>query len=479
MSLAAIATYLAIALLRVGHPFELQWIEGATADQVRRVLAGQPLYIAPSVDFVGLPYPPLYPWVASLVARVTGAGFLPLRLVSLTASVGSMVVLVAMVWRETRDRVAAVAAAGLFAAAFRLTGAWYDVGRVDSLFLFLLLMGAAVAHQTKTRSGGLASGVILALAFLTKQSAIVAVAPLALFMLVQRRRAGIALVAAFAIPVVVSTVALDLASAGWYRFFLAGSLASHDVETPALSAFWTDNLAPLVVVPILAVSAALVAFRGQRDQGGGVWLSTVAGLVATSWISLLHSGGYSNVLMPAVAGAALLFGPAVHHLRRGPKWRRTVAVLAVVVQFALLGYDPRAQLPTATDRLAGQRLVAAIGAVPGEIFVVSHPWYAVMAGKAATAHAAAIGDLVRGDSQRGGELTRASLAGAVRSQRFAAIVFDGTSEDRRGFPSDFERWYRPVPDPVFRAGSPGLLPVTDLKTRPRSWWVPRLPPPEL
>lgn len=474
--LIAIGAYLSVALLRIGHPFELQWIEGATVSQVGRVLAGQPLYGPPTVDFVGLPYPPLYPWVAAGVARLTGIGFLAPRLVSLAASVGCLATLAVIVRRETGDLVAALAAAGLFAASFRLAGAWYDVGRVDSLFVFLLLAGVGVARRAERPLVGGAAGLLFALAFLAKQSTLLAVAPLAAYLLVRRRPVGGALAIAFAVPVVVSTVALDVASDGWYRFYLAGSLAGHPLEAPAWAAFWTRDLARLALVPVLAGLGVVFARRGQRDLGAGFWLFTLVGLIACAWVSRLHSGGYANVLMPAVAGAAVLFGLAVHHLRRGPVWRRAAMVAAALAQLAVLAYDPRAQLPTDADRVAGRRLVAALREVPGDVFVVSHPWYAVMAGKPATAHAAALGDLLRGDDRQMAEATRSALADAVRAKRFAAIVFDDTSEDRRGFPDDFERWYRRVPDPVFKPGSSGLVPVTDLKVRPRSWWVPVVAP---
>jgi len=42
-----LGSYLTVALLRVGYPFELEWMEGTIADHVRRILDGQPLYVPP------------------------------------------------------------------------------------------------------------------------------------------------------------------------------------------------------------------------------------------------------------------------------------------------------------------------------------------------------------------------------------------------------------------------------------------------
>ncbi|MGH9190640.1 MAG: glycosyltransferase family 39 protein [Acidimicrobiales bacterium] len=496
-AVAAIAVYLVLAILRARHPFELDWIEGGLVDQVRRVLDGRPLYGAPSVEYVSLPYPPLFPWLAAAVSRLTGRGFLPLRLVSAVASVGCMAVLWAWIRRETGDGTAGLVAAGLLAACFRLAGAWYDIGRVDSLFLLLLLCSLAVARYAATRRAAAFGGLLLFLAFLTKQSAIVAGLPvLAVLLLRPRsddvgardRRVGLAFGAAFALPLLASTLLLDRASDGWYRFFLAGSLAGHDLEASAWTTFWTSDLAPLAVGLGVMVAGAVTLYRDRASAllPVGFYAAATAGLFATSWVSKLHEGGYDNVLMPAVAAASLLVGLAFHYLRHGPGWLAAGAALAVVAQFALVAYDPRDQLPTAADRAAGRRFVEAVRAVPGEVLVVSHPWYAVMAGKAGGAHAAAIEDVLRGDDNRAKDGLRASIAAAVRAQRFAAIVFDdtapgqpgsggGLTRDRADFPPDLEQWYQPAADPVFAptADTSALYPVTDLRVRPETWWVPR------
>jgi hypothetical protein len=62
-----------------GHPVELDWMGGGSVELAARVLAGHSLYAAPSLGFVGWTYTPLYYWVASGVASLTGIGFLPLR----------------------------------------------------------------------------------------------------------------------------------------------------------------------------------------------------------------------------------------------------------------------------------------------------------------------------------------------------------------------------------------------------------------
>src|SRR5437773_707616 len=86
--------YFVLAAVRVRYPFDLEWLEGAGLEHVRRIVAGQPLYTKPSLEFIAFPYTPLYYYVCAAVARVTGhLDFIAMRSVSVAASVGVFVLI--------------------------------------------------------------------------------------------------------------------------------------------------------------------------------------------------------------------------------------------------------------------------------------------------------------------------------------------------------------------------------------------------
>ena len=186
------AVYLYVALHRIGYPYELEWLEGGAVEIVRRVAEGQAIYVQPSVHYVPYPYTPLYFWVSGALAHVTGVGFLPLRLVSLLSSLGCSAVLIRIVWRETGDLVAGILASGLFTATFAVSGAWFDIGRVDSFSLLLLLLAISAARRAETIGRGIGVGVLVFLAFMAKQDALIAAAPVLVLLIVSKRRAGVA-----------------------------------------------------------------------------------------------------------------------------------------------------------------------------------------------------------------------------------------------------------------------------------------------
>ena len=308
-SLAPTAVYLYVALHRIGYPYELEWLEGGAVEIVRRVADGEGIYVQPSVHYVPYPYTPLYFWVSGALAHVTGVGFLPLRLVSLLSSLGCCAVLIRIVWSETGDLVAGILASGLFTATFAVSGAWFDIGRVDSFSLLLLLLALYAARRAGTIGRGIGVGVLVFLAFMAKQDTLIAAAPVLVLLLVTKRRTGAAALTAAVALLVGSTVVLNATTHGWYGYYVFDELAHQGLNGNVWSTFFTRSLMHEPWALVLGLSGLTVAVLLKRREGATdwlFWLVAVGGLLASSLVSRLHSGGGPDVLMPAFAGVAIL-----------------------------------------------------------------------------------------------------------------------------------------------------------------------------
>ena len=467
-----ISVYLWIALHRLGYSYELDWMEGGSVELAARVLHGHSLYAAPSAAYVGWTYTPLYYWLAAGVAKIVGIGFLPLRLVSFTASLVAMATLGLIVARETGNRVAGLVAAGLFAATFHISGAWFDTGRVDSLFLALTLITLAYGRRAETAKAGTALGVLAFLAFFTKQSALIAVAPALVALAITRPRAGLSAIATLTALVVGSTLILQAATNDWYGYYIYGELVHQQVEPTLWVGFWRDDVWhqqwPLVIL-VAAGTAALAITARSTLKSYIYWAAAAAGLIAAAWVSRLHTGGYANVLMPAYAAVALLAGLAYGALTStttAVKSKRIAASLAaaaaVAIQLAFLAYPIAKQIPTAADNTAGHELMARLRTLAGPIIVLRHPWYATLAGKGTFAQEEAIGDILRSSAHRGARSLAPSLATALDAYHVQAVVLDGTFDAHLLEPElsrEFALQRQPItPDRLF--------PLTDTQTSP-------------
>jgi 4-amino-4-deoxy-L-arabinose transferase-like glycosyltransferase len=474
-SLIFIGIYIFVALSRIGYPFELEWMEGASVIHVTRILEGRSLYVRPSLEFTPFFYPPLYFYISAFFALILGPGFLPLRIVSFLSSLGSLGVIYFWVKEETQDKTSGIIAAGFFAATFKLSGFWYDIARVDSLFLFLSLGGACLIKVRSSPKSFILAGALFSLAFLTKQTAIVLVAPLALYILIYKRK----LLVYFLIPILLGmggpTLLLYIATKRWYYYYLFYLPKNHEIIKENYIAFWTRDLfSPLFISLGISILFLIKESPGKSREKGIYYILLFMGFLIGSWMSRLHVGGWLNVLMPAYAAVSIVFGVGIGALGQNPDkdasfMRKNIPFLLYILcllQYSILSYNPILQIPTQEDRKSGEYLIQTMKNIHGEIFVPYHSYLAEMAGKKSYMHVHSLFDISRGDRSNIGEEFQDELISAIRNQKFKAVFLDAPRITTR-----FEEYY--TMEGILFNNSHVFFPVTGMKTRPEFLFVPK------
>ena len=440
--LALAAATLAFALLawvvarRIGYPFDLEWLEGATLWHAQRLVDGQPLYPPPAIDFVPHPYPPLYPAVVALLARATGGGasYALGRALSVASFAGALAIGWRFVRAEGGSRAAATVAMAIPCAAYQPTGAWYDLVRVDSLWLLLTAAGTTLAWRARRSTAGPAAAALLLIAaFFTKQTAapFMLAVPAALFIV--DRRAAIVLGATLALVGLPALAAMQHATDGWFWFYVARVHGSHRYYP--LSSLRVPGRVLLLLLP----AAPLVGWALVRDRSPSLrwsaWLAAVA--IAVSAIAKGTAGGFINALIPGVYFSSLLIGMALARAIAGGEPRRATYAWALAAATVLAaprvvpalierviaadgphatGYTISPLIPSADDRARNEALVARLRAVDGDVWLPTRPWYARLAGKRPLA-----GEMAASDLAPSG-VAIAGFDEALRSRRFAAVV---------------------------------------------------------
>jgi len=466
--LVAIGVYLFVALRRLDYPFALEQLEGNSLVEVHRVLAGQPLYPAPGAGYVPDGYPPLYFYVTAVVARVLGTSYMTLRLVSLVSSLACFALLARLVQRETGSIAAGTGAAGAFAATYFASGAWFDIGRVDSLFLALSVGALYAARQMRGTRGAVAVGVLFAAAVLTKQTGLaemVAVTAV-LFAGSRRRLACVAAVTEVAL-IGLSTVALRFTSGGWYTYYIFKQMSEHPLAYGNFSWFWTALLAATG----LAMLAALI---GARRVPGEI-LAASAALAVEGYATLVHSGGSINDMLPAYLAVALLAGLALGG--GSARWVPIASGILVFAQCALLvaTSHPSGVTPTSADRAAGQRLIAGMRALGGDVVVPDDPGLSLQAGMAPAAHPGAVFDVVRATDHSAIDHYRHSINAAVKARHYSAIITSGGGRPLYN-PPDLSKDYQECRQALPAGPATLLVPVpgsAGSHLSPAVVWIPR------
>jgi 4-amino-4-deoxy-L-arabinose transferase-like glycosyltransferase len=471
-ALAAIGLYLVLAVLHLRYPFELEWMEGGMVDHVRRVLAGQKLYVKPSIDFTPYIYPPLWFYVAAAFAKVFGVGFFSARLLSLAASLGVIALVVRLVQRETGSLSAGLVSGGLFAATYRIGGFFYDLARIDSLFLLLLLAALYLVRFHGSPRSRVLAAVLFALAFFTKQPASLLLAPVALHLALVERRRALWLVVPALVLIGGGVWLLDRIHQGWFSYFALWLPRQHPWEPRMWGDFWVQDLmGPLAPSCLLALHYLVV----EGAEGRRFYAFSVAGALAAAWSGRLHHGGYLNVMMPALALIAILFGlglsAALARAAALPEPRRgnveAFLFSAAIIQFAVLGYPLGPIVPGKVDREAGAQLLSVIRGASGDVFVPAHGYLSTLAGKRTFAHEMALRDVLEaGVGGAPGEELRAELRKALAERRFGAVLADSWWSE-----ATIEGFY--VKRKEVFTSEDAFWPITGYRLRPKGVYLPK------
>ena len=238
--LVQFARFLFIAFSRIAFPFTLEWMEGGSFVQVSRILAGTPIYVKPSFDFVPQIYPPFYFYLSALVSKILGAGFFSLRLVSITATLGILILIFVLVYKQTGSRLGGILASGLFCATYELSGHWFDIARVDSLALALLLLSVYFLLKDNT-TASIIGGIILALSVFTKQTMLILAMILLLYCILPSRKNNLVYIGVASIGLLGGTVLLDRLHDGWYSYYIFHLPGRHRIIPNVLKLISSTN----------------------------------------------------------------------------------------------------------------------------------------------------------------------------------------------------------------------------------------------
>jgi hypothetical protein len=487
---------------RVRYPYDLEWMEGGMLQHAQRIRHGDGIYIPPNVDFIPYLYTPLYPTLVAAFSALFGGPFGPSYLLARAISIASLIGIAGAAlasFAGTRERrlpatTGAVLGLGLFAACYPFVEGWYDIVRADTLFLFMVTAAIAGLPKWAASDDGVvghgkvcAGAALMALAFFCKQTGIIYVAFGSVIVLVVGWRRLPAYLVMAGVIGLGGSVVLDRATHGWFWTYVSEIHRAHDFHLPRFYASFRNILwhfpAPAIVV---AVALVLVAVSWRRARGVPrpaqpfvLWTAAYAVSTIIGAVGWGTEFAHFNAYMPALLHGALAAGAAVpavlscvRTLARGHRHAEPIAMACAIAAALPLAitcvawrWQPQRFIPTVADVAAGDRLIARLKSAEGDIWMPSHPWYLVLAGKTPHAHRMGIKDVTTRQSR-----TIEGLDDKLRNHGFAAIVLDNRDLNLE-LPA-LRRHYRPAfalpPDERPRV-------YTGAVVSPESIWIPAVP----
>jgi hypothetical protein len=431
-SVIPLARFVGVALQRIGYPFDLEWCEGGIIGHIHVVLDGHQLYRKPSFDFTPYFYPPLYYYVSALPSLVLGLGHLAPRLVSFVSILVCFVLLGRWVRDETGDPVAGVAAIGLLSSTYQITGYWFELARVDSFFLVLVLSAHVLARTASTTRRAVIVGVLIAASCFTKQLGFPLAVPALACLTLRSWRLG--LVGAFVSGalILITIVLFNVSSHGWFLYYFLELPSRHAIEWERLWTTFQPYFLNSTFPMTLAGVAIVLGIGFGRAWRRSLFHALFVGIAwASSFLPFLKSGGYPNGLIPAYTALALASGLALARLRRvrsesvlGVLAPQLFASCVLLLQLGVLDYDPKLALPSVADLDANQKVVERLKLLPKPLFITG-PAYYMIAVDPDTEVTDTMGliDIFKGGGVQSREL-RAALTKDIVSHRYKTIILD-------------------------------------------------------
>lgn len=419
---------------RLVYPYELDWIEGGMLTSVMQIVDGHPLYAAPSIAYVPFLYAPAFFYLAALVAKIVGASLSALRLVSVIASLVSLSTIVFIVFFETKSWFWGLASAGLFAGLYPASRLWFDLARVDSVFLMFFLLFLLSLRRGNSLPWQIAAGIFAALTLLSKQNGLLMCIPIIATYFLFDWKHRLALPLTFALVYGGISLAFILSTDGWYSYycyslaFLQPNSRMSYTFLDFVNGFIFPNLSIAALLSLCVLP--LLFFRGTKERSA-LWLMIFCSTIATSYFAKANVGGVNNVVIPAFAVFSLLFGiciaeisknlQAESSLRYRPLAEIFLCLLAFF-QLAQVVYNPPLYLPPDEDYTKGTKALKFIKKFDGNVYVPNTS-IALIAGKRTFAHPSAMWDVLHTDDDpRGKDILKRELKTAVDSHLFDAIV---------------------------------------------------------
>ncbi len=451
---------------RLGFPLDLEWMEGGSLQQAMRIQYGLPIYERPSLDFVPFLYTPFYSVILAALGAVFPLDYTLGRLVS----VGAWLLTCFGIWRivlaEGKPRAHAMAAVGLFCAGYVFGFRWYDVARPDMTMLALVVWGQYfLRHSQQHARKAVAAGLLMGLAFWTKQTAAVLIFISGVGgLMVARRHLWRYVLTIFVVDAVGVYIGMWMTT-NWLWTYIYELHQAHAFNRERFTSKTWGMFAH--AAPFLCVWAS--ALLGQRTyERLTQWKSTGSSFVSAQWqwlvercrdgsafwsllaaAALLVSAlGYStqwaepNAFIPGVCFAAIWLGVT---LPTGVKLERVgLGLIASQLVFALFiepfyhpiqqhglrrgvldSYrvmDPMRTLPGREAWRRASETRAQLQAQPGEVFSLHRPWWSILAGGPGHIGSMGLHDIPVRDRSR----VRLELRTALRAGRYTTLWFDRT-----------------------------------------------------
>lgn len=378
---------------RANFPLNLETMELLKLQHVKRLVAGLPLYVKPSPDFIPLVYNPLYYYLVLPFTRLFGVNLLALRIASIVGAVGAYVVVflavrqgirrvsqnplrqgnAAQPWWFSNANWWALMAVGLMAAAFRVMDTYLDNAAADSWTLLTILLGTYLISLQRGRGVNLLGLLCLIAAFWLKQYG--AVFTVGAVCYLTWREGLLRSWPYWLTAIVLGPLLYFMVPPQWF----GPDFHYYTWAVPKQWMYFSLNSTVLRVIKLIVKHYGWLALSGgllwlwlvwRNRRGVAIWHFMLPFALLSGPYVALDPGNNNNVFIPLGTWLIIVGVLGIHYLAKNSilSVRLGVPLLLFACSFALFAYWPTTVLiPPETDQVYAD-LIATVTELDGPVY---------------------------------------------------------------------------------------------------------------
>jgi hypothetical protein len=367
-----------------------------------------------------------------------------------------------LIWRlvkhETGSKFYALIGVGFYASYYSYVRCYFDMIRVDTLFLFLLFAGIYILRTGKKSYSIYLSAFVFFLALFTKQQALPVIGMMGLFLLVHNFRKFIKFTLTFCLLSIFTFLYFQYVSDGWFLFYIYKFPVSHGFRSHLLTKMFKDlfSYAPVLVIIGPYLFFKIFSRKNFLRSHGLFYLFFFISTFGISWASRAHSGGTENVLMPILLCLSVLGAFSFWYFEKdmrvvNKKKGILFTFFLIAVHFMILIYNPLTRIPSKEQYKWNKKFVDFIANFEGDVWVTQFGYIPSLAGKKTFAHLTAVGFGYSkgGVSIEAKRIISRKFKKAIRNKKFNAIILRNKEkfflEMMKGFYRKKGRFTTPIP----------------------------------
>src|SRR6266496_2688153 len=271
---------------------------GPMYEEVYRLLKGQPIYSAPTINYVSLAYNPFFILISAFLAKLLGLSVSGVRLTAILGTLGAGIIIYLALFKETQNKWYGFAGAGIFAGAYFVLDAYYDFANADTWMLFCALLGFFLLNDVASPNKTFWGILFLCLSFWFKQQGLILLIAGLIFITVKlgvKRSIPYWVLAGLIVPV--SYIYLGPKIFGNYFSYFTYQVPSKWTEftIDALLRFAKHFIRHWPFLFVFAVY--LFTYRLQKRRLDTVWLFCLPFALAVGFLGVLDPGSENNVFL--------------------------------------------------------------------------------------------------------------------------------------------------------------------------------------